>query len=364
MSFLRGFYAGKRVLVTGHTGFKGSWLALWLERLGAEVTGIALPSPTSLSLFSSSGLQTRVESKLLDIRHAKELRETVERCRPEIVFHLAAQPIVGLSYSDPATTFETNLMGTVNLLDAIRACPSVRVAIMVTSDKCYQNAEQVWGYREIDRLGGDDPYSASKACAEIAVAAYRRSYFDREGAARVASVRAGNVIGGGDWSDYRLVPDCIRALRAGAPIVLRSPGATRPWQFVLEPLAGYMLLASRLHADPVFAGAWNFGPAAEAENTVKHGAEEIVRLWGEGRVEVNEATRTFHETTLLYLDSSKSHRKLGWSAILDFGGALKTTVSWYKAQHTTGDGDMFAFTTQQIAEYEAALVARRPQVFE
>jgi CDP-glucose 4,6-dehydratase len=363
MAFLKGFYEGKRVLLTGHTGLKGSWLALWLEQLGAKVMGVALAPTSPLSSFTSCAIDSRMESAIFDVRDAKKLHEAFTKFQPEIVFHLAAQPIVGISYDEPAATFETNVMGTVNVLSCVRAHPSVRVAIMVTSDKCYQNVEQIWGYREIDRLGGDDPYSASKACAEIAIAAFTKSYFEREGSAHVASVRAGNVIGGGDWSALRLVPDSIRALRAGDPIVLRSPRATRPWQFVLDPLAGYMLLASRLFHDKTFTGAWNFGPPVEGGNTVKQGADALVRIWGGGRVEIKEETRVFHETTLLQLDSTKAHQRLGWSAMMTFEETLAMTAAWYKAQHQSNDGDMLAFTRSQVASFEAAVMKRLPHVF-
>jgi CDP-glucose 4,6-dehydratase len=363
MAFLKGFFEGKRVLLTGHTGLKGGWLALWLERLGATVMGVALPPSSPLSLFSSCGLESLVASEVLDIRDAKRLSAVFSGFQPEVVFHLAAQPIVGVSYEDPAATFEVNVMGTINVLQAIRATPSVRTAIMVASDKCYQNVEQIWGYREVDRLGGEDPYSASKACAEIATASFVKSFFHREGSARVASVRAGNVIGGGDWSQYRLVPDCVRALREARPVVLRNPRSVRPWQFVLDSLAGYMLLASRLSGEAALAGPWNFGPPVADARTVKQGADEIASCWGGGRVEIDEATATFHEATLLQLDATKANHGLGWHTSYDFTRAIEATVAWYKAQYTSHDSSMLAFSRGQLVEYESALLAARPRVF-
>ena len=352
---LRSFYAGKRVLVTGHTGLKGAWLALWLHRLGARVYGLALPPPSPLSVFSANGTESFVDSEIMDVRDPVKVLAALERIGPEVVFHLAAQAIVGVSYDEPAATFATNVLGTAHVLDAIRAVGGVEVAVMITSDKCYENVEQIWGYRETDRLGGDDPYSASKAAAEVAIHCWRRSFFGNEGATRVASARAGNVIGGGDWSTLRLIPDCIRSLRAGEPIRLRNPRATRPWQFVLEPLAGYMALAARLPQNPAFASAWNFGPPVDNENTVERGARSIIRQWGSGSIELTDAQ--FHENTALQLDCTKARHDLGWHTRLDFEETMRWTAAWYRQQHIDEDGPMRAFSEQQLAEYEALIDA-------
>jgi len=245
---LASFYRGRRVLLTGHTGLKGSWLALWLRKLGATVIGVALPPVSPLSIFSAAALgnDDHIQNHFCDVRDLEKLKQIFAEARPEIVFHLAAQAIVGTAYRDPVATFMINVMGTANMLEAMRTQPGVAAAVMITSDKCYENVEQIWGYREHDRLGGADPYSASKAGAEIAISTFTRSYFLEPGTTNIASARAGNVVGGGDWSEFRLIPDCIRSLRQGAPIVLRNPQSTRPWQFVLEPLAGYLLLGKRL----------------------------------------------------------------------------------------------------------------------
>lgn len=350
---LRDFYRNKRVLVTGHTGFKGSWLALWLSRLGAHVSGIALPADSELGSFHANAMAGLMESELLDVRDRERLTSTFARMRPEIVFHLAAQAIVGRSYEDPAATFDTNVVGSVNILECVRSIESVHAAVMITSDKCYENVEQIWGYRESDRLGGDDPYSASKACAEVAIHSYLRSFLARDPAPRVASARAGNVIGGGDWASFRLIPDCIRSLRKGMTIQIRNPLATRPWQFVLEPLAGYLALGMHLIRSREFTGAWNFGPAVDAANTVERGTREVIRHWGGGELEV--VANTFHESTALQLDCTKAHHRLGWRTVLDFPETMEWTTAWYKHQHTTGDGSMREFSYAQIERFERLL---------
>ncbi len=350
---LRAYYKGKRVLVTGHTGLKGSWLALWLNRLGAEVYGIALPPVSPLSTYSANATEAFTHSEFIDVRDAAAIRQSLERSRPEVVFHLAAQAIVGVSYDDPVATFSTNVLGTAHVLDAIRRTDSVRVAVMITSDKCYENVEQIWGYRETDRMGGDDPYSASKGAAELVIASWSRSFFNTESRVRVASARAGNVIGGGDWSPFRLVPDCIRSLRAEEPIKLRNPIATRPWQFVLEPLAGYLRLGARLASSPSHIGPWNFGPPVDNGNTVEKGASEIIQYWGTGKLEI--VGSQFHENTALQLDCTKSRHVLGWRTALDFKETMRWTAEWYQHQHATNDGPMRAFSEQQIETYERQL---------
>ncbi len=324
-------FRGKRVLVTGDTGFKGSWLCLWLRELGAEVAGYALAPKHADDHFNLLRLGGLIRHTSGDVRNYAKLAEVMRKFKPEYVFHLAAQSLVRISYEEPKLTFDTNVGGSVNVLEAVKSTPSVRVLIYVTSDKCYRNNEWVWGYRETDALGGRDPYSASKAAAELVFEAYRRSLFERRSGLGVASVRAGNVIGGGDWSEDRIVPDCMRALRAGRPIELRHPRATRPWQHVLEPLGGYLLLASRLHRAPrQYSGAWNFGPGSDAMHTVKDLAQRIVRGWGKGRVLVRRSAHAPHEATLLHLNCDKARFELGWEPAWDFARTVGETVSWYK----------------------------------
>jgi len=348
---LHSFFRNRRVLVTGHTGLMGSWLTLWLRRMEATIIGVALPPISPRAAFSAIGLTSSADN-FCDIRDLAAVKRIMREASPEIVFHLAAQPIVGLAHQDPIYTFEVNVMGTGNILESVRAQPSVKSMVMITSDKCYENVEQIWGYREHDRLGGADPYSASKAAAEQVIAAYARSYFAPAGTVNVASARAGNVVGGGDWSEFRLIPDCIRSLREGTPIRIRHPQATRPWQFVLEPLVGYMLLAMRLNEKgKEFQGAWNFGPAVDNTNTVARGAQTVVECWGEGTIEYVPNV-TFHESTLLQLDCTKARRQLGWRAVLDFEETMRFTTEWYKRQHQSHDGPMREFSLEQLAGYE------------
>ncbi len=330
---LRNSYRGARVFVTGDTGFKGSWLALALVELGAEVHGMALPAERAEDHFETAGLAGIIGHRDGDLRERAPIADLLRTVQPTIVFHLAAQPLVRRSYEDPKRTFDTNVGGSVNLLEAVRHTPSVRSLVFVTSDKCYRNKEWPWGYRENDELGGDDPYSASKAAAELVFASYWASYFRARNGFGADSVRAGNVIGnGGDWSEDRLVPDCIRALASGREIVIRSPGSTRPWQHVLEPVFGYLRLGARVLAEPKkLSGAWNFGPKAEAVRTVKELTECIVRLWGSGVVEARHAPKNApHEAGLLALNCDKAHHELGWSAQWTFEAALEKTVRWYK----------------------------------
>lgn len=344
-------WEGKRVWVTGHTGFKGSILSHWLLEMGATVSGYALAPATSPNLYSVLGLGRRMESRIADIRNAAEVRRELESRAPEVVFHLAAQPLVRASWEEPASTFETNAQGSVNVLDAIRHVPSVRACVMVTSDKCYENFGAKKAFRETDRLGGDDPYSASKAAAEVAIASYRRCFFPKGGSTRVASARAGNVIGGGDWSRDRLVPDCIRSLERGDPIVLRNPHAIRPWQHVLEPLNGYLQLAQALMSveGDRDAGAWNFGPDDGGEWPVQAMAELVIKYWGKGRLVVARAADGSHEAEYLSLDSSQARLLLGWKSRWNTAEAVARTIAWHKAW--LAGMDMIAFTTREIAEY-------------
>lgn len=349
-------WEGKRVLVTGHSGFKGGWLCLWLGALGAEVIGLALDPPTETNLFTIAGIGENIRSFNADIRDFDRVSGIFEDVRPEIVFHMAAQSLVRESYSDPRETYSTNVMGTVNVLEASRITPTVRVVINVTSDKCYSNREWVWGYRENDPVGGHDPYSSSKGCAELVSAAYLSSFFSdsaENDANRVAlaSVRAGNVIGGGDWAKDRLIPDCIRSLSRGDSVLIRNPYAVRPWQHVLDPLSGYIQLAERLlESNPSsFCGPWNFGPDVGDHITAGDLAHKVCELWGDGAVILAEGTSGPHEAGLLRLDVTKARTRLGWRRRWDLDRALRETVAWYKAWHN-GE-DMRAYTLAQIAAY-------------
>jgi CDP-glucose 4,6-dehydratase len=322
---------GERVLITGDTGFKGSWLALWLSQAGAQVFGAALPPEHGEAHFHALGLAGRIRHRDADIRDPAQLAAVFAEARPAYVFHLAAQPLVRRSYRDPKETFDTNVGGAVNLLECVRQSSAVKSLVFITSDKCYRNREWLWGYRENDELGGHDPYSASKAAAELVFAAYAASYFRGRTGLGCASARAGNVIGGGDWSENRIVPDCIRALRRGEPILLRRPQATRPWQHVLEPLSGYIQLAAALARDPVrYDGAWNFGPGGEMARTVLDLANGIAAQWGGGRVEVRTSPDDPHEAGLLHLNCDKAHQLLGWRTRWDFARTVAETANWYR----------------------------------
>ncbi|MGE5652206.1 MAG: CDP-glucose 4,6-dehydratase [Bacillota bacterium] len=330
---LAGAFADRPVLVTGHTGFKGSWLALWLARLGARVTGYALAPDTTPNLFTLSRVQETVHRHIVaDVRDGAALAAAVQAAAPEVVFHLAAQPLVRLSYREPAATWATNVMGTVHLLEAVRSCPSVRAVVVVTTDKCYENREWPWGYRENDPLGGADPYSASKAGAELVVQSYRKSYF-AAGGPLLASARAGNVIGGGDWSDDRLLPDAARAVARRQPLLIRNPAATRPWQHVLESLHGYLLLAARLlDGDRTFADAFNFGPDAADNLSVAEVLTRLQRHWPELAWQMDpQAGAAPREAGFLYLDSSKARRLLDWTPTWDLARGLEQTARWYRA---------------------------------
>lgn len=327
---LRRAYAGRRVLVTGDTGFKGSWLSIALAELGAEVSGLALPAERAEDHYAAAGLGEIIWHHDGDIRDPATVDHVMRDARPDIVFHLAAQPLVRKSYADPKTTFDTNVGGAVNVLEAVRRAEGLCALVFITSDKCYKNKEWIWGYRENDELGGKDPYSASKAAAELLFASYAASYFDGRAKFGAATTRAGNVIGGGDWNDDRIVPDCMRALLAGRPIVLRNPGATRPWQHVLEPVFGYLLLGARLMEDPKrYSGSYNFGPRPEAVRTVGDLAESVVRYWGSGEVVVQQDPNAPHEAGLLQLSCDKARQYLDWQAVWGFESTIRETVGWY-----------------------------------
>ena len=348
-----GAFRGRRVFLTGHTGFKGAWLALWLTEMGAQVTGFALVPPTTPSLFELAGVESRLARHVIgDVRDRDALAGTIADARPDIAIHLAAQPLVRLSYEQPVETFETNVMGVVHFFEAVRATDSVRVAINVTSDKCYENRESEHAYREGDAMGGFDPYSASKGCSELVTAAYRRSFLGADSAVRVASVRAGNVIGGGDWAADRIVPDCIRALTAGEPIVVRNPEAVRPWQHVLEPLSGYLLLAQKLwqHEGPAFAEGWNFGPLAAGGVPVRELVDGLVRAWGSGSWETPELAPQSHEASLLRLDCAKAQERLGWLPQWDVATTLDRTAKWYAAWHADS-GSVAAASIDDLNTY-------------
>lgn len=348
------FYKGKRVLVTGHTGFKGSWLSIWLNALGAGVVGVGLDPYSEKDTFVLSGIGDRIKADIrADIRDGERMKELFAEYKPEIVFHLAAQPLVRLSYDIPVETYQTNVMGTVNILEAIRATDSVRVGVMITTDKCYENREQVWGYRENEPMGGYDPYSSSKGAAELAIASWRRSFFhpDRyaEHGKSIASVRAGNVIGGGDWALDRIIPDCIRALEAGKPIDIRSPKAIRPWQHVLEPLGGYMLLAQKMWDAPTeYCEGWNFGPRAESISTVWEVASKVIENYGSGVLRDLSDPDALHEAKLLMLDISKAKFRLGWEPRMDIDRTVAMTTDWYRRYR--GE-DVHDLCLEQIENY-------------
>ena len=344
------FWRDKRVLLTGHTGFKGSWLTLWLHRLGAKVTGISLPPATAPNLYAEAKIDAFCQSHFCDIRDTTALTEIVQAAHPEIVFHLAAQPLVRASYREPRATFATNVMGTVHVLDALRGIESARVAVMVTTDKVYRNNEEYRPYREDDALGGLDPYSASKAACEIVIASYRDAFLSAQGVA-VASARAGNVIGGGDWSDDRVIPDAVRAWQAGRPLQVRRPQAVRPWQHVLDLLAGYMTLAHKLWERSALADSYNFGPKTSEAVTVRELVEAARVAYGKGDVHYNESPEGPHESGWLTLDVAKARVALGVRPKLTLAQALNQTMAWYRAQH--GGADALILCQSEIAAYEA-----------
>jgi CDP-glucose 4,6-dehydratase len=341
-------------MVTGHTGFKGGWLVAWLLDMGARVTGLGLAPDTEPSFFELCSLARHMTSKIEDIRDYAVIGDAISAARPEVVFHLAAQSLVRRSYSHPLETFAVNVMGTAHVLDAVRFVPSVRALVIVTSDKCYENRESMLAYRETEPMGGRDPYSASKGCAELVAAAYRNSYFDKTvSSLGIATARAGNVIGGGDWAEDRLVPDAVRALHQGAVLAVRNPHAVRPWQHVLEPLAGYLILAERLYAEgPRWAGAWNFGPSDENAVPVSAIAELMIKRWGKGRWRHLSAPDAPHEADYLKLDSGKARAMLGWKPVLALDEAVAMTVEWYCEALGTSRRDLLEVTRAQLRRYE------------
>ncbi|MCP4351369.1 MAG: CDP-glucose 4,6-dehydratase [Desulfobacterales bacterium] len=343
-------YKNRRVLVTGDTGFKGSWLSLWLKELEADVVGYALPPEREIDHFNLIRLDKLIHHIDGDIRDIESLRSVMEKFQPEIIFHLAAQPLVRASYKEPKLTFDTNVGGSVNVLEAVRLTPSVRVLIYITSDKCYKNKEWIWGYRENDELGGQDPYSASKAAAELVFFSYTYSYFRERRGMGAATVRAGNVIGGGDWAEDRIVPDCIKALQNNKQIILRNPMSTRPWQHVLDPLSGYLLLGAKLLRDPDrYGGAWNFGPETRSVRTVQELAETIIFHWGKGILQKSEEKTSPSEAQLLCLNCDKAHQILDWRPRWSFTRSLDETVKWYKKINTGTPA--LQITRQQINNF-------------
>jgi CDP-glucose 4,6-dehydratase len=344
------FWNGKRVFLTGHTGFKGSWLSLWLQSLGAEVTGYALQPPTKPSLFEVANVAQGMASIIADIRDLPTLQKAMHASQPDVVIHMAAQPLVRLSYVEPVETYATNVMGTVHVLESARQASSAKAVVAVTTDKCYENKEWLWGYREDEPMGGHDPYSNSKGCSELVISAYRSSFFKNEGIA-VASARAGNVIGGGDWASDRLLPDILRAFEAKLPIVIRNPHAIRPWQHVLEPLSGYLMLAERLYTDgQTFAESWNFGPKEEDARPVQWIVEHMVRSWGNDVSWRQDSSIQPHEASYLKLDISKARNRLDWQPALKLQDALELVIDWTK-QRQTGV-DMGKLTLAQIHDYQ------------
>lgn len=349
------FWHGKKVFLTGHTGFKGGWLSLWLQSMGAKVTGFALQAPTDPSLFEVANVAQGMTSIIGDIREAASLSKAMRDAAPDIVIHMAAQPLVRYSYANPVETYSTNVMGTVHLLEAVRQTPSVRAVVNVTSDKCYDNKEWVWGYRENEPMGGFDPYSNSKGCAELVASTYRNSFFNpakySEHKVALASVRAGNVIGGGDWAADRLIPDILRAISDNKPVVIRSPHAIRPWQHVLEPLSGYLLLAQRLYEQGVaYAEGWNFGPNDEDAKPVQWIVERLTQQWGEGASWQLDDGDHPHEAHYLKLDCSKAKMRLDWQPRWQLAHTLEMIVAWQRAW--LAKQDMRSFTLKQIEQYD------------
>lgn len=350
---LKETFAGKTVLVTGHTGFKGSWLTAWMQQLGARVVGIALAPPSVPSHFEAAAMGQDMQDLRMDVRDRRAIEEAIVTARPDFVFHLAAQAIVRHSYADPVATWETNVLGTLHVLEALRKVDNTCTAVLITSDKCYDNVEWVWGYRETDTMGGGDPYSASKGAAELAIKSHIRSYFrPGETKVRVTSARAGNVIGGGDWAADRIVPDCVRAWAAGNPVILRNPHSTRPWQHVLEPLSGYIHLAAELSRRPELHGEpFNFGPSSHVNQTVLQLVQKMALHWENVKwVDASQPGVRLHESNLLKLNCDKALFQLSWEAVLDFSDTVKMTAEWYRSYYAQSAGCR-TVTSQQIQEY-------------
>jgi CDP-glucose 4,6-dehydratase len=355
---LKESFKGKKVLVTGHTGFKGSWLTLWLNELGAKVIGVALDPDQENGAFNAMNISSLCNDIRQDINDYKAISEVFHKCNPQVVFHLAAQPLVLESYQRPIETFQTNIIGTANILEACRHTPSVKSIVVITTDKCYENQELNFSFKETDRLGGKDPYSASKASAELVAYSYRESFFKSNTGIGLATARAGNVIGGGDFSENRIMPDCIKALHAKQPIEVRNPLAVRPWQHVFDPLGGYLLLASLLMKDPVsYSEAWNFGPKEVGNKTVGDVVAEVIKSWGEGNwvapQSINQSTKLSYEAQTLSLDITKALTFLNWKPLLSFNQSIINTIDWYKAQ--TNGLNMKEFGINQIHAYQALL---------
>ena len=355
IDIFKNFYYGKRVLITGHTGFKGSWLSIWLHELGAEVVGVALDPFTERDNYMLSGIGNKIKADIrADIRDGENMKEIFAEYQPEIVSHLAAHPLVRLSYDIPVETYETNVMGTINIMEAIRSTDSVKVGVMITTDKCYENKEQIWGYRENEPMGGYDPYSSSKGAAEIAISSWRRSFFNpaddgTKHHVSLASVRAGNVIGGGDWALDRIIPDCIKAIEADEPIAIRNKKAVRPWQHVLEPLSGYMQLASKMWDEPTkYCEGWNFGPRAESISTVWEVASKLIANYGKGELKDMSDPNAVHEANLLMLDISKAKFKLGWEPRMNIDEWVALGADWYKRYKIE---DVYNLCIEEIKKY-------------
>jgi CDP-glucose 4,6-dehydratase len=347
----REFWKGKKVFITGHTGFKGAWLSTWLQNCGAILTGYGLPPNTEPNLFEAARVADRMHSIIGDIRDLDKLTKSMVEFSPELVIHMAAQPLVRLSYKNPVDTYSTNVMGTVNLLEAVRKTLSVKAVVNVTTDKCYDNKEWIWGYREDEPMGGHDPYSNSKGCSELVTASYRSSFFNYPGSAQIATARAGNVIGGGDWAEDRLIPDILESFVNKEPVVVRNPAATRPWQHVLEPLSGYLLLAELLYTQGVeYAEGWNFGPNDDDVKPVSVIVEYLAMKWGDGASWIHDKSQQPHEAQLLKLDISKAKHHLNWSPRWDLYKSLDCIIEWQ--QEWLSSGDVKAMTLKQINEYE------------